>query len=266
MTFDSNQAATQQEGVCDLYWFTAGGVHDYVTSWPTSISFLGHTFRRRPIKRSGFTTNLEFGTVRVTIEALLTPRFLTYIANHPIEPIQIQIYRAVATDLTAFALFFKGEVLDISAVGNTATSSCESGSRKMRTQIPRFVMQSFCNHDVFDSRCLLSQLAFRETVTIDTVSNRTLTSADASAFDNDYFSMGVLQWGTDYRLITNHTGSTLTIHTAFSPDFVNSTEVFLFPGCDGNPQTCIDKFNNLNHLLAMPYIPSHNPTVWGIDE
>ena len=37
-----------------------------------------------------------------------------------------------------------------------------------------------------------------------------------------------------------------------------------YPGYDGSPATCVDKFDNLDNFVGFPYIPSKNPVVWGI--
>jgi uncharacterized phage protein (TIGR02218 family) len=266
VTYNANLIASQQEGFPEFFKFQAGGVIDYLTSWPVSLSFLGQTYIAGPIKRSGFTKDSQFAAVKLTIEAMLTPRFLVYIANHPIEPVTVTIYRAVETTLAQYAVVFKGEVLEIAAKGNHVVANCESGTRKVKTRIPRFICQSFCNHDVFDAKCKANPYTYRLAATIATVSGRTLTSTDLAGYADDYFTMGTIEHAGDYRLITKQTGNTLSLHTAFGADFLAGLSVYLLPGCDGAPDTCKTKFNNWIHFVGMPLISDHNPTVWGVGE
>ena len=266
MTYDSNLEAAEQEGLPEFYRFRAGNEINYLTSWPEDLSFIGRTFYARSLKRGSFTKNTRFGSVRLSIEAYLTDSFLIYVANHPIEPVELTIYRALKSDLTDYALLFKGELLNMEAEGNHVNATAEAGTRKLRTMVPRTVNQSYCNHDVFDSRCKAVAEDYKVTITLGSVSGRTVTASALAGYDDDWFSGGDLQFIADHRLIMDHTGDTLTLHTAFGSDLVAGTTVYVFPGCDGNPQTCIDKFDNLVNHLSMPYIPSRNPTVWGVDE
>ena len=71
-----------------------------------------------------------------------------------------------------------------------------------------------------------------------------------------------MRFGTDARLITQHTGANLYLNVAFASLSVGD-EAVAYPGCNGDPQTCLNTYNNLEHFNGMPYIPSHNPVVWG---
>lgn len=266
-TYDENLAETQQAGFPELYQFKAGSVIDYVTSWAAEITFLGRKYTPATIKRSGFTVEAKVSSTRLTIEAWLSNRFLRYVSSHPVEPIGITIYRAVEGTLASYAVLFKGEILHLSAKGNHVTGQCEAGSRKLRTRTPRILVQAHCNHDVFDSRCLLNSYTWRVAGAVSSVSGRTLVVPAASGYANGYFDMGTVQFSTDYRLITSHVGDTLTIHAAIHADDLGAGDsVYLLPGCDGDPDTCKSKFNNFVHYLGMPLMPNHNPTIWGVSE
>jgi len=47
-------------------------------------------------------------------------------------------------------------------------------------------------------------------------------------------------------------------------DEVVGKQVIVYAGCDKTPQTCKNKFNNLQNFRGFPYIPVKNPVIWGV--
>ena len=271
MTYSSNLAASQQEGTPSFYEFLSAGEYFRATSWSEELTFLAETYAPISIKRGSIAYDNEFGSVRTTINALLNDKFLVYIAEAPIEPVYVTIYCAISSDLTDYRTLFKGEVMSYSTTNNEVTMDCEAGSRRLRQRFPRVVSQAFCNNDLFDSTCGLNESSWRVTATIDAISGKSIQSSTFASYANDYFKGGRIQFGNDHRLITAHTTNTITLHHAFRSTLEAGDTVYAYPGCDGDPDTCKTKFNNYSPspttgFLGMPLIPSHNPTVWGVDE
>ena len=266
MSYDTNLAASQQETTPEFYRIQIGSTVYYYTSYKTDLTFLGHSYTARSIKRGGFSYDTDFGAVQVTITASLNDLFRKYIANQPSESVNVKIYRAIKSDLTDYVIMFNGQVKNVSIEGHQVTATCTARSIYLEKRIPQIVYQSFCNHDVFDNDCGLSGPAWKVPGTLTAVSGSTVTAAAWTAYDDDYFKGGMAMTSDgDARLITSSTKSTgvLELQIPFDARVEVGVVIDAYPGCDGSPETCVNKFNNLSHFLGMPYIPSRNPVIWG---
>jgi uncharacterized phage protein (TIGR02218 family) len=199
------------------------------------------------------------------LRCILDDTFQKYVANQPIEPVTITVYRILASDPTQYVVVFKGSVMQVSIEGNQVSAKCEAKSQYLSKRIPNVIHQSFCNHDVYDTGCALNDAAWKVSATITTVSGASLVAAAFNDYADDYFKGGWITYDGDMRLITSHTQgtSTVTLQIPFDSRVYASVTVDVYPGCDGNPSTCVNKFNNLVHFLGMPYISSRNPSIYG---
>lgn len=263
MTYNTEIAEVQQEALPEFYEINSAGNIYYYTSYIEGLVFRGVAHEAASIKRSGFTVDTQFGKVEINLTAPVSDVFAEYIANLPIEPVTLTIRRAIKSDLTDYILLFTGRVKSVTIKDLVATAKCEAQSSLLSAKLPRIIYQAFCNHDVFDGGCLLSSVLWRVVTNVTGISGYTITSTDFGAFADGYFTGGRVQHSTDFRLITNHVGNDLTLHLPFDARLAVGGEVTALPGCDGDPETCKDKFNNLDNFLGMPYVPSHNPVIWG---
>ena len=67
----------------------------------------------------------------------------------------------------------------------------------------------------------------------------------------------------DFRFIVAHGGDTITLQLPFDSRVGNGGTVTAYPGCDGSPATCRDRFGNSARFGGCASIPSRNPAVWG---
>lgn len=266
MSLATNLEASQQEATPEMYKIVSGSTTNRYTSYPSDLAFLGNTYEAKPIKRGSFQYDAEFGSVAVEITALLDNTFKEYINNQPIQPTRITIYRALSTDLTDYAILFTGQVKHVTINGNEVQARCEAKSDYLDTRIPRIVYQSYCNHDVFDSGCGLNAEDYKVTGTLSAVSGNTITASawnNGNGYPDGWWVGGRAVYGSDMRLIVEHSDDTLTLQIPFGSDVIAGTSIDVYPGCDGSGPTCKNKFDNLLQRLAMDYIPSRNPVLWG---
>lgn len=263
MAFEDNLDLTEQGEIPELYDFEYGGNYERYTSFSEDITFLGEEYQRATIKRTGFSMDTEFGRITCSIQAPIIDTFRAYISNQPIEVTNVTIYRALLGDLTEYRILFKGQVIRVSVKDSVAQASCESQSHILVQKIPRIVYQSYCNHQVFDSYCGLSELTYRVVCTISSVTVDKYTSGQFGTKDDQYFTGGQLIHENDARYIINHVGNDVWVHVPFDSRVGVGTNVYAIPGCNGSPDTCQTKFNNWNKWLGFPYIPSSNPVMWG---
>jgi len=263
MTYETNLAEVEQVGLPELYRLVYGPTTARYTSWSEDLTFLGEVYETAPLKRSGLSLDHELSAVRLSLQAPILDAFSRYIANQPIEPTSVTIYRALSDDLTQYAILFAGYVMTVSVKDRVARAECEANSAILDLSWPRFMYQSYCNHDLFDSGCALGDGAFLVQGAV-TISGSDLTSAILGTFADGYFIGGRAAYGDDERMITNHVGSTVTLQVPFDDRVEAGTVVDFYPGCDGSPDTCRDTFNNFTNFLGFPYIPSSNPVIWGV--
>ena len=261
--YADNLARTEQRAFAELFELTTAGEYERYTSYPESITFQNETWQRAPIRRSPFTIDSKFGKVQVQLTAPVTDRLQRYVANQPIEPTSVRIIRVPLSDLEDYQVLFSGQIIYVSLKERKAQATCESRSHLLTQRLPRIIYQSVCNWDVFDSDCGLDENIWKVSATLDTVTSALLVSTTFGGYSDGYFTGGRIIYENDMRLITNHTGNNCYIQIPFDSRVQAGISVYAYPGCDGDPSTCINKFNNKDNMCAMATIPSHNPSSWG---
>lgn len=265
MTLATNKTATQQSTMPELYAFLTGSTWSRYTSYTEDITFGGDIYKAAPIKRSGISYDTNFGNVVLNITAPLLDSLNAHIANQPIETVHVTVYRALYSDLTDWEVFFQGSVRYVTIENKVARATVEASSEILRSKVPTIIFQSECNWDLADNDCALEYDNLKIDVPIVSISSLEYEVSGISGYADDYFTGGVMTYGTDMRLITLSVQSTqiLTLQVPFDTRVAVGTTVEILPGCDGSPDTCQTKFNNFTHFLGMPYIPTTNPVMWG---
>jgi len=265
MTLAANKTATQQEPMPELFDFVSGSSIDRFTSYSEDLTFAGELYKAAPIKRSGISYNNNFGNIVMTITAPLIDTLNAHIANQPIETVTVTVYRAIYSDLADWEVFFIGTIHSVTVENKVARAKVEAGSEILRSRTPTVIFQSECNWDLADAGCKLEEVDLLEACTVVSISGLDYEMSGLGSFADDYFTGGILMAGTDMRLITRSVQSTgvLTLQVQFDSRVVVGSVLDALPGCDGNPDTCKNKFDNYDNFLGMPYIPSTNPVMWG---
>lgn len=262
MAFKGNMQATVQPGLMELYEFTRGNEIQRYTTWQEEITFGGQVYKSAVIKRSPLSLDQSFKAIKVDIELPLRDPVVDYIANTPVEPVLVRIYQVFEVDLSDYQVIFAGAIKSITLKDKFGKLVCESVSKVFKLKLPNVIYQAFCNHRLFDLGCTLNDAVWKVETAV-TISGSDLVSNDFAAYPNGYFTGGHVAFDTDMRLITNHVGDTITLQIPFDTRVQSGTIIKGYPGCDKNPATCLNKFNNMDNFLGMPYIPSSNPVIWG---
>jgi len=264
MTLDTELVKTEVAGLPECYLIQSGDSVERFTTYPTSLVLQGNTYRHAPIQRTGFTVDVRLGSVKVTIAAPLDTQFGAHIANTPIEPTVVTIYRAIEDSLSDFAIIFKGTVMAVSYQNRIANAVCERKSSVLLRSIPNVAYQSYCNHQLFDIGCTLNYADYLVNAQVLTIGDTWLPATEWGSYDNDYFQGGYAVIGTDMRMITAHTDTKIWVHVPFDSRVQVGTWLECYPGCLGSPDTCKTKFDNFVNFRGFPYIPSKNPVVWSV--
>lgn len=265
MSYDTNLAANQQTSMPEMYKIRYGTTTYRYTSYHDNVTFLNQTYTAIPIKRGGLMYDDKFSAVTMNLDLAINDWTKAYIANQPIEPVTVIVYRALQSDLSDYEIIFSGRVADVITEDYEARIQCVARSEYLEKVIPDIIYQSYCNHDVYDDGCGLNWINWRVEGTITDITGSTITATEWAAYAADYFKGGYVKFGSDYRLVTTSTaGGVLTLQVPFDSRLEVGSTTYAVPGCDGDPETCINRFNNLTNFQGMPYIPSRNPTIWGL--
>lgn len=236
----------------------------YYTSHCETISYSGKTYSPAAIQRGNLKLERRINPSQMTIEVSVNSIFKKYISQAPSKKIFIKITRIFLDGSEDKRTIFTGSVNKIKIQDNVAHLDC-TANIELNIKIPPFVTQSRCNHALFDELCGIARSSYKVSAPV-TVSGATLSSDSFSAHANGYFIAGHVCKGDDYRLITNHVGSQITLQFPFPASSVsNGTTVDAYPGCDRKASTCKNKFSNLSHFLGFPYIPNSNPAIYALD-
>lgn len=267
MTYALNFESTEMESVPEFYKLTCGELTEYWTSWEAPLTFDGQVYTPASIGRSGFSKTIKLTAISLSLRIPVELGSIMPLMVGTALPatVSVIIYQALLSDLTDYGIIFQGKMKKYAVSKKIVTLQFDQRTSILDNQIPNKLYQSFCNHGVFDSDCALAAASWRVGATLTGVASGVYyTSPTFDTYDDDYFKGGQLVHDSDRRLITAHTGDTVVIQVPFGDDVEFGTRVNAYPGCDGDPDTCIDKFDNFTHFLGHPYIPAADIAVYGV--
>lgn len=264
MSYETELQARQMTEFAELYTIRCGDLVYYYTSYSSAVTLYGRDYIARPIKRSVLNKTCKLEQEKLSITCPIDPIMQKYVGAAPAESTHLFIVRVFLNINKDMIIIFDGDLIDATFQDNMVTANFESRTKVFRGKIPKFVFQSFCNHDLFDTNCAVMSDSYKVTAQLSAVSGIALTSTKFSEYPNGYFVGGHAKFSLDYRMITSHVGGVIQIQIPFSSSVVPGILLDVWPGCDKSPITCTSKFGNFNNFLGFPNIPSSNPTVWGI--
>jgi uncharacterized phage protein (TIGR02218 family) len=243
-----------------------GGTNWRYTSGDVAVVFGGYTYTPVSIKRSEIQSDSKLDVTKCEISvAHITEPAKEFISLNPVEILWISIMK-IHRDMDPLeaSVVFLGQIKSVSFQGVAAKVLCVGFEYYLSQPIPKERYQVTCNNTLFDTRCSLNAASYKTTTTV-TVSadGLTLTNAVFGTKADTYFAYGKVKFGDYWRTITGHSGSVITLKFPITTLETGDT-VDVYPGCDGFPETCRDKFASTNILncFAFPYIPEDNPATW----
>jgi uncharacterized phage protein (TIGR02218 family) len=259
-----DQENAEQRQPVELYHIWYGDTHYRHTSNDASVVYGGYTWTPATIQRQAIKRSNDFAAREVEIVfAKTSPAVSRYLANSPVSLSWVRIYKVFRDqDPIEAQLIFLGQIVSVSIKGAQAQATCQAIEHLLNQPLLKFWYQPECNHTLFDCGCGLAKDDFKitPTVTVD-VTGTILTAAAFGAETDGHWTLGYVEFEGEQRLIIDHSGNDITIMTPFS-SLEDTDEVDVYPGCDGNVDTCRDKFSNLAHFLGFPFIPLDNPALW----
>lgn len=252
-------------------WRDGGGESWYYTTGDSPIVYDGKVYSPATLQRSlvRYDSSLEVTKCTVQVVTIDQP-FVEFIATNPIGIIWYSIMRLFRDQAPPEAnVIFLGQIKGASFQGVTGEIELVGFEHFLRMPVPRLRYQLTCNWSLFEShtvggttigcRLVKSNYRVRTTVTVDPT-KRILTSETFGEYDDQYFRFGTVETEKEIRTIIDHIGSQITV--AYPIRHLNSGDtVDAYPGCDGRPETCVEKFNNKTNALFFPFTPEDNPAI-----
>ena len=160
---------------------------------------------------------------------------------------------------------FYGQIRNVVIKGLMAEVNCVGFEFYLEQPIPIYRYGPQCNWTVFDDKCTkISGEFVTSGAIIVSADGLTLTGDIFSGESDGYFTGGNIVSGEHRRMITDHSGNILTMRYPISTFTSGETRTIdAYAGCDGNIETCRDRFTNVVNFGGQPYIPLDNPTTWG---
>jgi uncharacterized phage protein (TIGR02218 family) len=124
-----------------------------------------------------------------------------------------------------------------------------------------------CDAELGDSRCGVSLTAFTHSLTVTSVTSRTVfadSALDDSATPAGYFDGGLIEWltganaGRSMEIKLHATGGVFTLFLPMVSDIAVGDTATVIAGCDKSFGTCRDVFNNVVNFRGFPSIPGND--------
>lgn len=213
-------------------------------------------------------------TVNITITAAseVAQQFIAYL---PAEPIQVRVYRTHYMFAPGeYAPEFIGEVIstDFDEDSGVCNLLCRMVSSAMSRRVPWCVYSSNCARPLYGVGCNVDREAYVTVANVVAGAGTSVLSAGefiTAAADHgqtdpeiakDWFRNGFVRHmaTNEVRTIIGHDGGNIYLHTPFTK-LANGDEVRAYAGCARTKEHCRKKFNNLDNMLAWPWVPGRNP-------
>jgi uncharacterized phage protein (TIGR02218 family) len=262
MSYQTELEKIEQPLTAELYTLLVGNTYYYYTSYETSIVYGGHTYLPRPLKRTGFSVEKSMKTVDVTISTPVVVAFSEYLAASPYSKTTVTITKVfVSSPDTLSKLIFTGMLYSVSVKNGIASTLFKSSNGLLARRVPRVMYQTNCNWALFSEQCGLDKDDYMYNAVVGSVSDNDLTLPLLINIPDKKYQGGILAFGAEQRLITNHAGTTVTVLVQFA-GIAAGDAVKLYPGCNGSSGACAS-FGNQAHYMGMPHIPTRNALMWG---
>ncbi len=294
-TINVTQGALPVTAILFVFTLNVPGaaVASYFTNFERNLNDGVNTYVSAPIENEPITeaATLEKQTVKIKARNFAGNPLAQMIPFNLEWPLTLDIYEAdvtvsavptIATLQAAGRCLFSGEVSGSDIDPPFINASCDSMKAIFDRQIPRRLYQRNCNWVLFESACGLllanwqwNALVVSYNAATSTMVIGTITSTNGAALVAHFFSAGYCTITTagvaQNRMVSDNTAPAAgQISLYLSSPLVTAPAVGdavkLFPGCDGQKSTCLNKFNNYSAFGGFPFMPVGNPTVMKINQ
>jgi uncharacterized phage protein (TIGR02218 family) len=258
VTYTSYEQSVAEGSPIELYRFAQGTSRWRYTSGQIPVEYLSETYAPRSLTRSAIEQANEIHRNGIEITLPRDDSLGTlFLAAPPEGIVSVTIYRRHRAD-PEFITYWKGRVSAARFSGATLQLKCEPIATSLKRVGLRARYQLLCRHVLYSPSCGVLRERFRVDGVVSSVSGTLVTVAAAAGQANGYFTAGMLSANAGLRMITAHSGPSLTLAAPLIGLAVGDT-VSLFAGCDHSMGQCASRFDNLDQFGGFPFIPVKNP-------
>ena len=239
-----------------LYRFTCGNSTWLYTAASRDFTYNSDIYVAIPIKHGKFEITQDSLKSDIAINMPRTIDVVAPFVGQPPENVMyVKVYRIHKGDTEAI-IAWQGRVTTCSIAGDEATLKAESLYTSMRQPgLVKFSRQ--CRHVLYGTHCGLvaADHSLRLTGVLGNGS-RGLTHAGLANQADGWWVGGYAMLDTgERRMITSHSGTSITLAYAFSSFAAAGAAVTFCAGCDLTVATCNTKFANVANFGGFPDIP-----------
>lgn len=263
MTFAALQALVSGKKPVWLYYIRIGSQTAYLTSHGTDFTVGGQTYTSVAMTQTKIRVTSAIGRAETKVILPQSLEFArNFIGDTGYRDNEILISQTYEEDPDAeVAVKFRGRIVDVRPFYKTITLAAENRFTTFRRKALVDVVQRPCRHVLYHTGCNLSidEWSSGGTATAWDEASATLTVTEAGEQTDQYYSGGVLTFGTDRQFIVSHVGSNLVLLGPV-PDLADeitnngSAAVSLAPGCNLSMDHCLNKFDNIENYGGFPWI------------
>ena len=261
--------------IAELYQIElATGTTYYFTSHNKDISWNSQTYTAMPIKRNPTRKTLDLQSDELEVQiGNISGALAALLMTEGLESAQLTLKRirwnATYASDEEYTVF-KG-VANVSFDRRIMTIRFTSWLDSLNILVPKCLYQEPCCHRLFDTSCDLTKATYliQGTATGGAVSYVEYAGSGEpfdtiTAEGDDYFLLGEVKMdgGTaanlnQRRMIREIDTTNRRIYVSYAfPAAVANTDTFdVYPGCDKKPETCRDRFSNIENFRGFTYIP-----------
>jgi uncharacterized phage protein (TIGR02218 family) len=258
MAFDTNETSVESGRPIELFEFEIGTTTYRYTNAEDDITYSANTYTSEPIIRTAPTlSSSDSGRQQMEIvlpsDNVIAAR---YVGIVPAERVNVRILRFHRDDSPNGIVLWVGRI--VSAKYEKQGALCRlfsvSSESALSRPCPNRKFQGLCNHTLYDSFCQVNPDSFKYEDEVTAVSGATITVNGIGTEGDDWARGGVVAWGNERRLVTDHTGNVLTLRLPFPESPLGET-VTVYAGCDHEAATCNSKFSNIINFGGFPFVP-----------
>jgi len=266
MSYTSIESSKTSGKPVFLYEFVQGAASWFYTSSPSEVIWNSQTWAPTSLSHSDVTQSNEMSKDNLSMKFPRTDSFASQFLGYAPDQVTSIIIRRGHINDGEFVVYWRGRVVGSKAANNNIDIECESIFTSLRRPGLRARYQRTCRHALYTAGCNLNKNDFDSASSVMAVSGATVTAPAAAGAANGWWIGGILEYGVSMRLITNHSGSLLTLSRPIeklTDDFAISGAgvlmVSIYPGCDRSRETCTNKFANYLNFGGFPWIPTKHP-------
>lgn len=231
---------------------TDAATYRYTSSSAAIVRNL-ETYTAVAIRRDRLVETDDLNQAALSIYAAYT---LPYAAAARVRPLAATLtILAYNTGTALWDVVWKGRVMAVNHRGlevEIATESLVTVARRLGA-FPTY--QLLCRHVLYGARCAAMAASFSYTGAITDVTGLQLTIPGAAGAVDGFYTGGYVVFASgDYRTITAHVGTLVTIY-ASSEGLAAGQDATIYAGCDHTMATCRTKFSNLVNFGGFHWIP-----------